>query len=270
MIYSCFDIGGTAIKFGLIDETGRFRKKGSLPTEAQTEGGPGIVHKVCSLIHRQLTDHPLEGIGLSTAGIVDTERGSIDYALSIPGYTGTDWKGILEKEFHLPCIVENDTNCAALGEWWLGAGRDMASLFAVTVGTSIGGAFIENGLHDVASATYLCRETARQKAADPEKVDGHKVFQFVRQGDASALAALDAFCQNLADGLANIACLCNPDGIVLGGGIMAQEAILRPRLEQALAARLPKMMLPPKGLAFAQRQNDAGMLGALYLLQQKK
>ena len=115
MIYSCFDIGGTAIKFGLIDETGRFRKKGSLPTEAQTEGGPGIVHKVCSLIHRQLTDHPLEGIGLSTAGIVDTERGSIDYALSIPGYTGTDWKGILEKEFHLPCIVENDTNCAAWG-----------------------------------------------------------------------------------------------------------------------------------------------------------
>lgn len=178
------------------------------------------------------------------------------------------------------------------GEWWLGAGRDMASLFAVTVGTSIGGAFIEKGqilhgasraageiaymrvpagrLHDVASATYLCRETARQKAADPEKVDGHKVFQFVRQGDASALAALDAFCQNLADGLANIACLCNPDGIVLGGGIMAQEAILRPRLEQALAARLPTMMLPPKGLAFAQRQNDAGMLGALYLLQQKK
>ena len=239
MIYSCFDIGGTAIKFGLIDETGRFHKKGSLPTEAQTEGGPGIVHKVCSLIHRQLTDHPLEGIGISTAGIVDTERGSIDYALSIPGYTGTDWKGILEKEFHLPCIVENDTNCAALGEWWLGAGRDMASLFAVTVGTSIGGAFIEKGhilhgasraageiaymrvpagrLHDVASATYLCRETARQKAADPEKVDGHKVFQFVRQGDASALAALDAFCQNLADGLANIACLCNPDGIVLGG-----------------------------------------------------
>ena len=58
--------------------------------------------------------------------------------------------------------------------------------------------------------------------------------------------------------------------VILGGGIMAQEAILRPRLEQALAARLPKMMLPPKGLAFAQRQNDAGMLGALYLLQQKK
>ncbi|WP_296914677.1 ROK family protein [uncultured Megasphaera sp.] len=292
MIYSCFDIGGTAIKFGLLDETGRFHKKGSLPTEAQAEGGLGIVHKVRALIQRQLADHPLAGIAISTAGIINPQTGTVDYALSIPGYTGTKWKAILEDEFQLPCIVENDTNCAALGEWWLGAGREMDTLFAVTIGTSIGGAFIENGhilqgtrhaageiaymhipagrLHDVASATYLCRETARQKAADPEKVDGYKVFQLVRQGDSSALAALDAFCQNLADGLANIACLCNPDGIVLGGGIMAQEEILRPRLEKALAARLPAMMLPPKGLAFAKRQNDAGMLGALYLLLHQK
>jgi predicted NBD/HSP70 family sugar kinase len=125
-------------------------------------------------------------------------------------------------------------------------------------------------LHDVASATYLCREMACKKAADPEKVDGRTCFAWVRQGDATAAAVLDTFCQNLADGLANIACLCNPDGIVLGGGIMAQEAILRPRLEQALAARLPTMMLPPKGLAFAKRQNDAGMLGALYLLLHRK
>ena len=121
-------------------------------------------------------------------------------------------------------------------------------------------------LHDVASATYLCREMACKKAADPEKVDGRTCFTWVRQGDATAAAVLDTFCQNLADGLANIDCLCNPDGIVLGGGIMAQEDILRPKLETALAARLPAMMLPPKGLAFAKRQNDAGMLGALYLL----
>ena len=134
MIYSCIDIGGTAIKFGLVDETGRFHKKGSLPTEAATGGGPGIVHKVRSLIQRQLADHPLAGIGISTAGIIDTERGAVDYALSIPDYTGTAWKSLLENEFQLPCIVENDTNCAALGEWWLGAGRDMDSLFAVTVG----------------------------------------------------------------------------------------------------------------------------------------
>lgn len=109
MIYSCIDIGGTAIKFGLVDETGRFHKKGSLPTEAATGGGPGIVHKVRSLIQRQLADHPLAGIGISTAGIIDTKRGAVDYALSIPDYTGTAWKSLLENEFQLPCIVENDT-----------------------------------------------------------------------------------------------------------------------------------------------------------------
>ena len=75
MIYSCIDIGGTAIKFGLVDETGRFHKKGSLPTEAATGGGPGIVHKVRSLIQRQLADHPLAGIGISTAASSTRKEG---------------------------------------------------------------------------------------------------------------------------------------------------------------------------------------------------
>ena len=67
MIYSCIDIGGTAIKFGLIDETGRFHKKGSLPTEAATGGGPGIVHKVRSLIQRRPVHPGLYGDGLEIA-----------------------------------------------------------------------------------------------------------------------------------------------------------------------------------------------------------
>ena len=66
MIYSCFDIGGTAVKYGLIDETGRFHKKGSVPTQTETAGGPGLVHKVLSLIQRQLADNAVAG---ATAGI---------------------------------------------------------------------------------------------------------------------------------------------------------------------------------------------------------
>ena len=111
---------------------------------------------------------------------------------------------------------------------------------------------------------------ACKKAADPEKVDGRTCFAWVRQGDATAAAVLDTFCQNLADGLANIACLCNPDGIVLGGGIMSRESIIRQPLEQALSERLPERMLPPKGLAFAKLRNDAGLLGALYVLKNKE
>ncbi|WP_370851090.1 ROK family protein [Megasphaera sp.] len=288
MIYSCFDIGGTAVKYGLIDETGRFHKKGSVPTQTETAGGPGLVHKVLSLIQRQLADHPLQGIAISTAGIVEPETGRIEYAMSIPGYSGTDWKALIGEEFDLPCVVENDTNCAALGEMWLGAGKGCRSLAAVTVGTSIGGAVIVNGqvlhgvshaageiaymrvpagrLHDVASASSLCRAAAKAKAANPEKVDGYQVCNWLNAGDPRVVPVFEKFCQNLADGLTNIISLIGPECLILGGGIMAREDLIRPQLEKALKTRLPEMMRQKTKLAFASLQNDAGMLGALYLL----
>ncbi|WP_306538054.1 ROK family protein [Megasphaera sp.] len=288
MMYSCFDVGGTAIKFGLIDEEGRFHKRGLIPSG----DGPSIVTAVRNLVRQQQKEVSLAGIALSTAGIVNTESGTVEYALSIPGYTGTQWKTMLEEEFKLPVSVENDTNCAALGEYWLGAGKDVSSFFSVTVGTSIGGAIIEEGrvlhgathaageiaymclpagpFHDVASASFLCREIANKKGIPPKEMDGYRAFQLIESDDAQALRCFHIFCQNLADGLTNIISLFNPERIILGGGIMSRESIIRQPLEQALSDRLPKRMLPPKGLAFARLQNDAGLLGALYVLKNQK
>lgn len=289
MIYSCFDVGGTAIKFGLLDEAGIFQKRGLVPTPA--EGGPAIVDTVCRIVRQQQRKEQISGIAISTAGIVNTETGTVEYALSIPGYTGTPWKTMLEAEFNLPISVENDTNCAALGEYWLGAGKGASSFFAVTVGTSIGGAIIEEGrvlhgaryaageiaymqlpagrFHDVASAAFLCREIAKAKDAAPKDINGYRAFQWIREKDPQVLPAFHTFCQNLADGLTNIISLFNPEQIVLGGGIMSQDSLIRSPLEKALADRLPDRMLPPKGLSFAKLQNDAGLLGALYVLKNK-
>ena len=100
MIYSCFDVGGTAIKVGLIDEKGSFQQRDLIPTPA--EGGPGIVDSLCRIVRQQQEKVPLAGIAISTAGIVNEEAGIVEYALSIPGYTGTPWKERLESEFHLP------------------------------------------------------------------------------------------------------------------------------------------------------------------------
>ena len=290
MIYSCFDVGGTAIRVGLIDEKGSFQQRDLIPTPA--EGGPGIVDSLCRIVRQQQEKVPLAGIAISTAGIVNEEAGIVEYALSIPGYTGTPWKERLESEFHLPVSVENDTNCAALGEYWLGAGQGVSSFFAVTVGTSIGGAAVKDGkvlhgathaageiaymrlpagqFHDVASAAFLCREIAKEKSVPEQDMDGYRAFQLIERGDEPALRSFHTFCQNLADGLTNIISLFNPERIVLGGGIMSREAVLRPPLERALSERLPERMLPPKGLAFAKLQNDAGLLGALYVLKNKR
>ncbi len=287
-MYAVIDIGGTAIKYGVCDRDGRFLEKGERATEAKAGGGSGIVEKVRALLQEAREHHDIEGIAISTAGMVDAVEGTILYSLpeAIPDYTGTEWKKLLEAEFSVPCTVENDVNCAALGEYWKGAGQGARSLFAMTIGTSVGGAFIYDGhvlhgvsqsagevaymllpggrMHDLASTTSLVRRVEEAADLASGTVDGREVFRRIRAGDEAAKAALADLCASLADGITNIVCVVNPAVIVLGGGIMTQEEILRPVLEEALRHRLVPRVYEATRLAFAARGNDAGMLGALY------
>ena len=107
-----FDIGGTAIKYGICTN-GHLEETKEYPTEA-FRGGTHILNTICRLSEQYL---PFDAIGISTAGQVNPDEGSIIYANSnIPDYTGTQFKRILQKLFHVPVAVENDVNSAALGE----------------------------------------------------------------------------------------------------------------------------------------------------------
>lgn len=119
------DIGGTMIKSGLWNgET--FVELRETETCA-SEGGAALMERVKGLIHSY---HDFEAIGISTAGEVNTEDGSIFYANSnIPGYTGMPVKQIMEEEFCVPAAVENDVNAAALGELRSGAGAGCDDFF---------------------------------------------------------------------------------------------------------------------------------------------
>ena len=75
---------------------------------------------------------------------------------------------------------------------------------------------------------------------------------------------------SLSEGIANICCLLNPEVIVLGGGIMAQQAYLRPRIMQRVEELVVPAMRVNTRLAFAELGNDAGMIGALYSLLHSK
>ena len=112
-----FDIGGTASKYGICTN-GHLEETKEYPTEA-FRGGTHILNTICRLSEQYL---PFDAIGISTAGQVNPDEGSIIYANSnIPDYTGTQFKRILQKLFHVPVAVENDVNSAALGEAVFGA-----------------------------------------------------------------------------------------------------------------------------------------------------
>ena len=95
--YISIDIGGTAIKYGIIGEDAKIMLKKSMPTEAG-KGGPAILDKVIGIVNEMLVSHSeIAGICISTAGMVDTETGSIFYSAPlIPNYAGTQFKKILE------------------------------------------------------------------------------------------------------------------------------------------------------------------------------
>ena len=122
-LYICMDIGSTDLKYGLIDEAGRILLKQSRPSEAG-QGGPRLMEVVKEAAVEMISraEQRPEGICLSTSGMVDCEKGSILYAYAgqIPEYTGMPVKSIMEEAFHIPCEIENDVKCAALGEYYQG------------------------------------------------------------------------------------------------------------------------------------------------------
>ena len=141
--YICIDIGGTSIKYGIIQEDAVFVAAGEMPTEAMQHGGPGIMKKAVKIIEDYLKDRSPAGICISTAGMVDCEAGRITHSAPlIPEYTGTEIKKTLEERFHLPCEVENDVNCAGLAENFAGASRGTKISLCLTIGTGIGGAIV--------------------------------------------------------------------------------------------------------------------------------
>ena len=291
--YICIDIGGTAIKYGVLTENAEVLWKRSMKTEAK-KGGPEILNKVIRIVE-ELTDRnrgDISGICISTAGMVDTKEGSIFHSAPlIPDYAGTQFKKTLEDRFHIPCEVENDVNCAGLAECRSGAAQGCEVALVLTVGTGIGGCILLNGkvfhgfsnsaceigymhmdgsdFQTLGAASILNKKVAKRKGDPVEQWNGYRIFEEAKKGDKVCLQAIEEMVDVLGKGIANICYVINPEIVVLGGGIMAQEEFLKERMEKALKKYLIPSIAGHTRLAFARHQNDAGMIGALYHFQDR-
>lgn len=295
MYYVCVDIGGTTIKYGLANESGKFYDIQSMPTEVKEKGTEQMLKKLINIVLKYQAEHVICGIAVSSAGIVQPDTGEIIYAADhFPGYAGTKLKTLLEHTFHVPCSVENDVNAAGLGEYWLGAGQNASSLFCLMVGTGIGGCIIIDGkllhgasnsageigylkiggsatLEAAASVTALVKAVAAAKNIPVSSIDGKKIFRLAKSGDSIASTAIDRMIDHLSAGIANICYVLNPEKIIIGGGIMEQRRYIKPRLIDALQHKVLPPFFSHTYVSFARLQKEAGMTGALYhFLQQRK
>ena len=285
-----FDIGGTSIKHGYcVDNT--LVEVQETPTDAK-KGGRHVIDTVISLIKEQ-SDY--DAIGISTAGQVNAEKGSIIYANSnIPNYTGMQIKEELEALFSVPVAVENDVNSAALGEAIYGAGQTFDNFLCLTYGTGVGGAIIQekavyhgssfsaaefgaivtHGEERKQSADYFdgCYEryastTALVKKAmeyDPALDNGRKIF--AKLDDPKVMDILDSWVDEIMIGLATLTHIFNPSCIIVGGGVMAQPLIL-----EKMHAKMNQYIMPSFAhvkILSAELGNTAGLLGAHHLAAQ--
>lgn len=152
------DLGGTTTKLAFINPYGEILHKWAIPTDISNEG-KNITLNIAKSIDMKLEELGHEkdqvmGIGMGAPGPVDLSSGVIFEAVNLGWREPYPLKDLLEVETSLPAVIDNDANCAALGEMWKGAGNGAKDIVCVTLGTGVGGGVIANGdiVHGVSGA----------------------------------------------------------------------------------------------------------------------
>lgn len=143
------DLGGTTTKLAFINYYGEIIHKWEIPTD-NSEEGKNITINIAKAIDHKLEELDLNkdkiiGIGMGAPGPVNLATGVVYNTVNLGWKDNYPLKDLLEVETSLPVIIDNDANCAALGEMWKGAGNGAKDLVCVTLGTGVGGGVIANG-----------------------------------------------------------------------------------------------------------------------------
>jgi glucokinase len=141
------DLGGTNLRAAAFDENGELLKKlsGSTPI---TEGPEAVIAdmvRAASILRDEFGRDSLAGIGAGVPGNIDMRAGVVVRWGNVPSFTGYPTRDELSKQLNTSVILENDANAAAIGEHWMGAGRNADDFVMLTLGTGIGGGIIHNG-----------------------------------------------------------------------------------------------------------------------------
>ena len=144
------DLGGTSVKYALIDNEGVFHFQGKLPSKADVSAEAVIGQLILAISEvktfAEEQGYTIEGIGIGTPGIVDaSNRVILGGAENIQGWENIHLAERIEAEFGLSTLLGNDANLMGLGETMYGAGQGATHVVFLTVGTGIGGAVVIDG-----------------------------------------------------------------------------------------------------------------------------
>jgi len=289
MKIAAFDIGGTSLKMGIIDDLGNILTSDSTDISHQSR------EKILDEILAWLKKKPgCAGIAVSTPGYVDAEAGYIIMGGTIRDFDQFHLSQWLTEKTSLPATVENDAHCALLAEQWLGNAKKLNDFLMLTIGTGLGGAAFCNGAlirgGRNRAGEFGCMLTSRPASDNIERhtmsqsctmtalrenysqlnglpiddVSGKDVFDAYDSNEDTAQKVVNKFYQDLAAGLYNLFSAFDPQMIFIGGGITAREPFL-----EELGEQLEKYDLDIP-IDAATYGNDSGMLGATWNFLQRR
>lgn len=293
--YLAFDIGGTNLKYALMDQKGQILEKNRIKTNNED-----LDHFMTSMY--RVADHyqgQFNGIAVCAPGKIDTQEKIIHFGGALPFLDGLNLQKTLGEKYKVPIGAENDGKAAALAEEWLGELRDVNTGAAITLGTGVGGGILidKHVLHgkdfqagelswmitdSAASIADLKAFTAtrcsavgmikkiNQALGNSDLTDGLSAFKAINQRDEKAYSIFQQYCFEIAIMILNVQTVINGEKIVIGGGISVQPIVIQEitaQFNRLLESNkmLGQQIIPPKIVA-ARFGNNANLYGALYAL----
>lgn len=274
------DIGGTKMLIHIADMQGDtvYKKKVPATTDYQA-----VRDQISDCLNAaSIAMEQIAAIGFGVPGITDSVAGIVIEAPAFH-WTNEPFLANMQPLFDKPVFINNDVNCAALGERWKGAAQGTGDFVFIAIGTGVGSAIVTNGSL-VQGSNFMAGEIAYmvvdedtvrndsnafgQFGVFEKKTSGVALSQhgvaaqelFVRygQGEAQAVRIIERFVADLSIGIANIVSLLNPQKIIVGGGVSRSMPVVLESIRAAVAKLTPV----PATIELSALGEDSGAIGA--------
>lgn len=291
------DLGGTNLRAAAISSGGEILDSISGKTQL-SEGRDAVISDIVEAIvtlRDRMPGSRFAGVGIGVPGFIEIEKGLIVGSNNLPEFEGFPVRDDIERRLGTQVILENDANAAALGEKWIGAGRDVQDLVLLTLGTGIGGGIIADGrvVHGVVGmagelghmtiypngnpcgcGNYGCLEkhasatalsAMAQLLALGDDVSAEGVYKLAVQGNEKAKMAFHAMGTALGIAIGNLINIFNFPLYLLSGGVLPSWEFFAPAMMEEIRRRSFTFRNSRTRVEKAILGNQAGLYGAAYL-----
>jgi len=290
--YVGIDIGGTNIKYGLLDELGTILNNGCVKT---SEKGEEIIVNIQTIVKKYAIDYEITAVGISAPGSI-RDDGFMITGGAIKDFYGINLKEMLEAKIGLSVFLENDANCAALAELWLGSGKEKKHFLFAGIGTAVGGAIVINGQlfkganFNAGEFGYLIVDSINngntrmatlslngsvghgivdkyEEITNRKDLDGETIHALSKSGEELATKIVNEFYYALAKGIFNLTLAFDPEIVLIGGAISKDKNFiirLQKEIDDLQNGHRDMGTVKIARVKACHFLNDAGIVGAVY------